>query len=98
VYIKAFSAAFEGGQKPEGMSMSVLRHEMGSSPLSDEDAMKIAWGAAPTRWTGIVGGGACWTIANTPDVAIAAFWKEVYAEFNVIEHYGVELPYGEVPK
>ena len=92
VYIKAFSAAFEGGHKPEGMS---LYPAVGSEPLSDEDTVKLAWSGIPVEWVWV---SAIKIIQNLPDDAIAGFWKLVYDEFDVVESYEVELPYGEVSK
>lgn len=92
VFIKAFSAAFEGGQKPQvGWPRLNLRDL--NEPLAEEDAVNIAWFFVGERWGYIAGTS---TIINNPDRSIATFWKQIYAELDLIEDYEVPLPYGEV--
>ena len=91
-YIRALSEAFEGGSKPEYDHWSLYRDV--TEVLTDDVAVSLAWRYVPTGRSSAGKDG----IQSTWKAATAHFWKEVYREFEVIERYAVELPYGEVGK
>ena len=91
VYIKAFSAAFDRGVKPEIEFISMEQTFNSGEPLEDQQASNLAWAYVSEDWH--VGG---LKILNEPKPAIARFWKDVYARLNCIESYSIDLPLGEV--
>lgn len=92
VFIKTFSAAFEGGQKPQVGWPNFATYDM-SQPLAEEDAVNIAWYFVRESW-----GYATHTelILNAPRQGVANFWGEVYNQLHLREDYEVPLSYGEV--
>lgn len=94
VYIKTFSAAFEGGTEPEvpeiNMSAVWERQE-----LSEDQAVALAWCYVTT---GLNESYSATVVVNDPKTGIAEFWKYVYRALKLIETVETVLPYGEVPK
>ena len=94
--IMAYSAAFEGGTKPERVKTPSMMTEVSKRGIITEEEIElIAWDYVPERYD--------WQarkslIARIGKRAADAFWKAVYANLDIIETYPVELPYGEVPK
>lgn len=90
--ITAFSAAFEGGTKPEFAAAITGRMEV--EELSGEQAASIAWYYVQAPWGYVT---RKQTITNNPDKGIKEFWTAVYKAYDLIESYETELPFGEVP-
>lgn len=90
--IRAYSAAFVGGDASNLPHCEVKKTDMVEEPLSEELASEIAMRFLTFRfdWTTnkrVYDGG--------PNEIL--FWKHVYRVFGVIETYEITLPYGEVP-
>lgn len=93
VMIRAYSAAFKGGDASEIRTRPVMQADL-DTPLSEERASEIAmgWLARDVDW----GTGSRRCVYSGADTS-PAVWKHIYQIFGVVETYEIELPYGEVP-
>lgn len=91
VMIRAYSAAFNGGDATNPVHRPVREADM-ATPLSEPDASAIAMGCLDWDW-GYATAVPTYSGVDTTD----KFWRDVYRVFGVIEQHETPLPYGEVP-
>jgi len=93
VRIKAYSAAFAGGFKPEAMPRVHLSNLVGRTSLTEEEIESLAWYFIPAYYdyqTKRI------MIRNDKELPVERFWRDVYKCFEIIDRYSIDLPYGTV--
>ena len=99
--IDVYQTAFEGGTNPHKTALHLAAFKVRGLyvPMSEEEIDKLAWSHVPNDidWSAPRPNGIAQRfIVDAGKKSIDAFWREVYAVFNVLETYSTELPLGKV--
>jgi hypothetical protein len=91
--IEAFALAFMGGVPGDSRGVPWERLKDWTYALDGQLTSMVAVSYLDYDWDGTAARARYNGLGRTKD-----FWSDVYEQFDVIEQYGTELPYGEVPR